>query len=582
MITNFKLSSLLGMVSVSILGLQGCMPGFLASLNSPRAISIPSSQSVSSSTPPLPIGTVEAIPTRSALLPASITSGATVSLNCGTVYYGSLNLATLSNVTIQTSGSCGRAVITPAVPVVGWRPYSGNIYVADVATEVTQVFVDSQIMGIAHYPNSVKETGWLQPTNVTSTSMDYSGLPNNDIVGAKATYRGRYPWEIGTRTITAYDGLTMTLPANTNVNLNAEDSELGKFYLEGKLWMLDSPGEWAWSNGELYLWMPDGQAPGTRVLAAPQTNSVINAQGSTGVTIQNVRIFGGWIGVDASWSDSVGRAARGLQIINSEVSYSDWSAIYASNVENLTVDNSDVIGPLHTGLYARTGSAGIVVRNSRFTNVNTIGMHKGGDGSLYINADTGATVTGNTITNSGKTGVFIGESTNTLVKDNVINGACRIHGDCGGIYLFDRGKITLNTRIEGNLVNLVNGDPVRPGSTNPERYAIYLDDYSTGVTVIGNTVTNSDSAMQLHCASNNTITGNRFENNVQRQVLFSDDGSATPIMSNNVFSNNTFVGPALGFYLAVNNPMTAATFSGNTYQNYESSPVTDPANVPFQ
>jgi parallel beta-helix repeat protein len=346
--------------------------------------------------------------------------------------------------------------------------------------------------------------------------------------------------------------------------------------------MLDSPGEWAWSGGKLYLWMPDSQAPGARVLAAPQVNSVINVQGSTNVTIQNVRIVGGWIGVDASYSNAVGRSARGLQILNSEIAYSDWSAIYASNVENMTVDNSDVIGALHTGIYARTGSAGIVVRNSRFTNVNTVGMHKGGDGSMYINADTGATITDNTITNSGKTGIFVGQSVNSLVKDNVINGACRIHGDCGGIYLFDRGKITLNTRVENNVVNLVNGDPVRPGSTNPERYAIYLDDYSTGVTVIGNTVTNNDSGMQLHFAFNNTITGNRFEGNLQRNVLFSDDGSLTPVMSNNLFSGNTFVGPALSFFLAVNNPTTAATFTGNAYLNYSSSPVTDPANVPYQ
>ncbi|MFL5814065.1 MAG: right-handed parallel beta-helix repeat-containing protein [Bdellovibrionia bacterium] len=579
--TKLKLSHL-GIVSVSLLGLQSCVPGFLSDLNSTRAISIAPPEGAASPSSPASLGTIQAIPTRSAALPSSITSGSTLSLNCGTTYYGSLNLATLSNVTIETNGNCGRAVITPAVPVSGWRVYSGSIYVADVSTEVAQVFVDSQITGIAHYPNSIKETGWLQSSNVTATSMDFTGLPNNDIVGAKATYRGRYPWEIGTRTVTAYDGQTMTLPQNTNLNLNAEDSELGKFYLEGKLWMLDTPGEWAWSGGKLYLWMPDGQAPGSRVLAAPQVNSVINVQGSTNVTIQNVRIVGGWIGVDASYSNTVGRSARGLQILNSEIAYSDWSAIYASNVENMTVDNSDVIGALHTGIYARTGSAGIVVRNSRFTNVNTVGMHKGGDGSMYINADTGATITGNTITNSGKTGIFIGQSMNSLVKDNVINGACRIHGDCGGIYLFDRGKVSLNTRVENNVVNNINGDPVRPGSTNPERYAIYLDDYSTGVTVIGNTVTQSDSGMQLHFAFNNTITGNRFEGNLQRNILFSDDGSATPVMSNNVFSNNTFVGPALSFFLAVNNPTTAATFTGNTYLNYTSSPVVNPANVPYQ
>jgi parallel beta-helix repeat protein len=503
-------------------------------------------------------------------------------LNCGTTYYGTLDVSNSSGITIETQGDCGRAVITPAVPVTDWQPYNGNIYVANVVNEVTQVFVDDQLVGVAHYPNSLKETGWIQPTSVTETSIEVSGLPNNDIVGARATYRGPHPWAIGTRTITAYDGVSMTLPAPSTNDLKSEDSLLGKFYLEGKLWMLDSPGEWAWSNGKLYLWMPDGQAPGDRVRATPNTvNAVINARGSTNLTVKNVRIVGGRIGIDGGFSEKMNRSSLRLQITSSEIAYSDWVGIYASNAESMAVDGSEIFGALHTGIYARTGSAGTVIRNSRFTNINTIGMHKGSDGSIFLNSDSKAVIFNNTITNSGKSGIYIGESKNSLVKKNVVDGACRIHGDCGGIYLFDRKKVPLNTRVESNLVKNVNGDPARPNSQNPERYAIYLDDYTTGATIIANTISNNDTGMQLHFAFNNEITSNLFADNVQRHVLLSEkvEGRA---MQNNVFNNNAFQGPSLVYFFAVPDPKSAATFGVNNYNLVTAGTMVDPSNVPIK
>ncbi len=525
-------------------------------------------------------GLIEAIPTQTAELPTQVTDGTIINLNCGTVYVGTLDLKNLSHVTVQTQGSCGRAVITPAVPVSGWKPFKGNIFVAEVSKPVAQVFVDSQLVGVAHYPNSFEESGWLIPTSTTATSLSFTGLPSNDLIGAQVNYRGSYPWAIGSRTVAAYDGQTLQLPANTDLNLNAEDTDIKKFYLEGKLWMLDSPGEWAWDQGKLYLWMPDGSAPDARVLAAPETASVIDARASSNLTIHGVRIVGGRIGIDASFSDQFSKASSSLQIIDSEIAYSNWSGIYATDASGLSIENSDVTGSLHTGLYARYGSTFTRVENSRFTNINFIGMHKGSDGSIYLNSDQNANVINNTISNSGKSGIFLGSSSHSLIKGNRIDGACRIHGDCGGIYLFDRDQVPLQTRIESNTLRNINGTPVRPGNTSPERYAIYLDDYSTGVTVINNDVSESDSGMQLHGAFNNIIMANSFSENQQQHILFSDGGLNQSAMHDNSISGNTFKGPTKAYYLAVSNPQSAGIFQGNTYLNYGSSAIGIPS-APF-
>ncbi len=564
-----------------VLLLCGCQSQFISSLTEGSEKIASTDDPTAPETPPAPLAPPP-LPTTAAALPTVIGDNMVLNLDCGKIYYGTLNLSGHSNVTLQTAGDCGRAVITPAVPVTGWTLYKDQIYVAAVDQEVAQVLINGQLASLAHYPNSLKESGWLQPSSVTETSMTFSGLPNNDIVGAKATYRGNYPWAIGTRTITAYDGQTLTLPAPTNSDLISEDSPLGKFYLEGKLWMLDSPGEWAWADGKLYVWMPDGKAPGAQVLAAPDTYSTVDVQGSSGITINNVRIYGGWIGIDASFSDIHQKSTQDFHLLNSEVAFSDWSGIYATDAQGLTVDNSDIVGSLHTGIYSRYGSNGTVVKNSRFTNVNTIGMHKGSDGTIFLNSDQHASVLNNTITNAGKSGIFMGESSDSVVQGNKIYGACRIHGDCGGIYTFDRGKVLLNTRIVGNYISDVNGDPVRPGSDIPERYGIYLDDFSMGVTVDSNIVTHGDSGMMLHMAANNIVEKNSFSNNSRHHVLFVEDSNAAGSLRDNTFSGNTFEGPDLAFRFVVPDPSKAAIFQQNTYLNYGNSPVTSPAGVPYQ
>jgi hypothetical protein len=534
---------------------------------------------------------IQPIPQKIGTLPTIITHHTKITLECGTTYYGPLELSNLSYVSIETSGltsSCGRAVITTAVPVPTWQVYKGSIYMAKVPKPVAQVFVDGQLMGVAHYPNSLSEKGWIQPTSVTATTMQVAGLPL-DLVGAKATIRGSYPWAIGTRTVTAYDGKTLTVPANTDKDLIAEDSmNLGRFYLEGKLWMLDSPGEWAWSNGYLYLWMPDGKSPVGRVLAAPNTNYIINARGTTLLSLKDVRILGGNIGIDAGYSNQLNKGSDHLQLSNTEIAYSNWVGLYASEAKDFAVDGSQIFGALHSGIYDRTQATpytgtlkhgGVIVRNSTFTNINTTGMHKGSDGSIFMNNEYLAEVTNNVIVNSGKSGIFLGESKNALIKDNRVLGACRTHGDCGGIYVFSRSGTPLYTRIVGNLVRDVNGEPARAGSTKPERYGIYLDDYATGVTVMGNTIMNNDSGMQLHLAFNNSITWNIFDGNVTRHVLLSEGGGPAGSMHGNVISNNMFKGPSLIYLFAVQKPTTAATLSGNNYTHSTASPMVDPSTV---
>jgi parallel beta-helix repeat protein len=223
-------------------------------------------------------------------------------------------------------------------------------------------------------------------------------------------------------------------------------------------------------------------------------------------------------------------------------------------------------------------------------------MHKGGVAAVYLNNDSGPQVVSNTFNQNGKTAIWTGASTYAVVNGNTINGACIIHGDCGGIYLFSRAAAgstshtVLNVRVHHNTVQGVTGAVgMRVGGdpTNLERYAIYLDDYSNGVDVYDNQIINNATGMQIHHGSNNYIMGNNFSGNTQRHILFANsikDADASGVGYNNyigtgatvsgfetVAGANTFVGSVQAFLLATESSTvsTTATFSGNNYQGYD-------------
>jgi parallel beta-helix repeat protein len=490
---------------------------------------------------------------------------------------GTINASNTTDVTIQAATACASGmdpVIVPATPITGgWTVYSGNIYVTHVGFQVAQVFANSQLLNLAHYPDSNQESGWLVPNPNPSTTPAYSStasypvifpaLPSTDLIGAQITYRGNYPWDIGTRRIGAYNtsNSTATLDPVTDVDLIGEDAQAVKrFYLEGKPWMLTkttSPG-WAFvggsSGGSLYVRMPDGQAPGSRIMAAYPVRHVIDARGAVRFTLNHVRVAGGDIGVDGGYLDSTGTASDHMKILYSEVGYSNWSAIYASNSKYLTVDHSSVYGALHSGIYARTGSTSSVVTHNDFFHVNDIGMHKGGVAAIYINKDTGPLIQYNNVYYSGKTGIWAGQSTYAVVNYNSVDYACLHHGDCGGIYLFSPTAThpANNAHVFSNFVGHVTGEIVRIGGTSPERYAIYLDDYANNVIVRGNTIQNNDAGMQIHLGSSNSIEGNTFNGNSRFDILFTDSGyKSGDLMKNNfIHANNQFQGSNEAFYFA--------------------------------
>lgn len=477
-----------------------------------------SGSSGSPASQPLPIIAPPDSSKEALALPTAIANGSTVELECGRAYRGSLDLAGKANVTVRTNGDCGKAVITPGQEISGWTRHEGNIWSAPIAFDAAQVIIDGKPVAKAHWPN--KSQTWVTSAGTSANSLTYA-MPNSDLSNATLVFR-QHDWNIEARRITGYSGNTISFTSTGNPAFyDLAANQPVKFYVEGKLWMLDEPDEWAVSNGKLYVWTPDGQSPEGRTWASPNMPG-IDAANSSGIAIDGVRIYGASNGIAA-------QGARSLRVTDSEIVNSSENAIQNTGGSGLNVEGIATRHTRHNAIFVRWGGGNEVIRNSIFDSTGVLGMPTNSNGAVTLTLSPGATVTNNTVSNSGYIGIRVFE--NSTVSGNTIDGSCKILTDCGGIYVSSENQQALNTRIENNVVR----------NTSPQQrlsWGLQLDDANT-VTVTGNTFSGNNNGIMLFNSARIAMSGNRFEKSTQAHIQMAESRSAG-VRSNSV-SGNTFI-----------------------------------------
>ncbi|MDQ2820345.1 MAG: right-handed parallel beta-helix repeat-containing protein [Pseudomonadota bacterium] len=474
--------------------------------------------------PTTPTPTPTPTPTTGAVqpVPTNIANGSTVNLTCGVTYQGTLDLTGKSNVTVKTAGTCGKASITPGRAVTGFVKGTGNIYSAPISFTPLQVTVGGAFVSAAHWPN----TPWA-----TSTS----GMPSTDLTGATLVY-------LDNQSVIKSQALT------------SNSVSTGKpFYVEGKLWMLDQPGEWAVQNGRLYIWSADGQSPEGKVWAAANGNG-INANNSSGVTIDSVSIFAASDGISAETSTN-------LKVLNTDITNSSRDGIWASGSNGLQVNASTIANSRRNGIDGWYSVNGAVITNSTVSNTGMVGMpSETGAGIMFGDGGTNR-IDNVRVTNSGYHGISVLHNRNTNVTNSVVDVACVRLTDCGGIYTGARDQLPLTLLIEGNTVSNVKGT---------EGVAIYLDDFSNGVTVNKNTVTGNTRGLLMHNAFNNVISNNTVSSSaITHMTLVQDTGN----MRNNKVTYNKFNSTGGEQNYNMETGSNLKTFISADYNTYTSTDV---------
>ncbi|WP_019143103.1 right-handed parallel beta-helix repeat-containing protein [Noviherbaspirillum massiliense] len=488
-------------------------------------------------------------------MPANVASGSTLELQCGRIYVGTLDLAGKSDVTVKTAGGCGKAVLTPGQAVTGWTREQGNIYSALIAFDAAQVLIDGQPIALAHWPSRAQT--WAKASSSTANSLSYA-MPNADLAGATLVFRA-YDWSIDARRITAYSNGTMSLATTGNPAYDGyAPSGAASFYVEGKLWMLDEPGEWAVSGGRLYVWTPDGQSPEGRAWASPNQNG-IEASNSRNITVDGVRVFGAANGINAP-------GATGLAVSNAEIINASENGILNSGGSGLSVKDSSLRNVRHDAIMVRWGGGGELIRNSSIDAAGSIGMPTNAHAAIYLASSSGAQILNNSVTNSGYIGIRFFR--NATVTGNTVDTACLVLTDCGGFYANADDKQPLNSRVEANIIRNV-------GGTQRLAWGIFLDGSANAVTVASNTISGNANGMMIFNSFGNTVTGNAFSQSHQTHVEIGETGDGSNVR-NIVVSGNRFsarIGEETYRIGSTLNPAAAAqfgTYSGNDYASSSS------------
>jgi parallel beta-helix repeat protein len=430
-------------------------------------------------------------------------------------------------------GSGAKPVISGADRVSGWTHYGGNIYVADVSPESipNQLYIDGTFHDIARYPDSGWSAATANSTDTTSIINTNLTLVANQIVGATVLVRA-VDWSITTLTATAYDPAIHKITLSGNVYDSTHVMQLGRgYYLQNMLWMLDSPGEWYYDStaSKLYLWMPKSDDPSSHSVEITNRPYGITVTNKNYVTIQDLAI------TEANNRNVSVSNASNITIKNLDVS-GGQNGIFLNDTSNSSVNNNSVQNTLSTGIQLTWLGSGIVISTNIINNAGNVGTSpKQSNAGIWVSGAT-MTVSNNTITNSGYNGIMFSGSDN-LIENNVVDQSCLVLDDCGGIYT----SSPYNT-IRGNTVTNTIGNADGTPNTSTHTFGIYLDDLSHDISVLNNSVFNTDTGIFIHTGHNNTITGNTVYRSRSYGFVINRNTAGAPSGSvhDNVVTGNIF------------------------------------------
>ena len=320
--------------------------------------------------------------------------------------------------------------------------------------------------------------------------------------------------------------------------------------LQGKLWMLDAPGEFFHDTaaGRLYV-IP------TAADAALDLNSAsVTIEGSVrdlglslqersrlvvrGLTLRLARQDGLRLtdAPDALVTDIESRdhGGAGLRLWQ-------WRAL-AAGAAGPRVENSLFTGNDESGIDANH------TRNARISANRVLNTGTGlatGPVMAALWAGPGAQVENNLVDGAGYVGIAFSSQAGSLVARNEVSAYCQRLSDCGAIYSWTAPSEVSNLQaalIDGNRISgTLAASTGSAGASHDVVVGIYLDDLTQRVVVRNNLLHGMPMGIFLHNASYNTVEGNRIWLPGQVALWANMDRLDADWMTGNVFRNNQIV-----------------------------------------
>lgn len=400
--------------------------------------------------------------------------------------------------------------VSGADPVTAeWTVHSGAVYkattsIGSLPADKRQLFVDGEMMVEARWPNVDSQNAVLNaPAFRTAGSASSTQITDSDggLDAAENAYQGAriwledsHHWVAQTRLITASAGASITFEAAHDEALPGAGS---RYYIFGKLELLDAAKEWYYSDGgDLYLYAPGGASPSNVEYKA--RDYAFDLADKSYIQIKGLNVFAGTIhttsgsshhtldGINAEyvthtnvpgypWGDSTtGLVIKGDNhtLKNSTIAYSSGNCVVIEGSGSSIVNNE-----IHECNYNGTDNAGIYI-------------------STYYEASDNL-LAHNTIYNTGRGAILMKYAPQTRIAYNDISSFSKLMDDAGALYVFRTDG--MGSEIDHNLIH-DGSDGLVAG--------IYLDNGSSNYLVHHNVIWNVPYSLYMNTPNNFSLVYN--------------------------------------------------------------------------
>ena len=268
------------------------------------------------------------------------------------------------------------------------------------------------------------------------------------------------------------------------------------YYVFNALCELDEPGRWAVDRARrrLYVWP---RTSGTLRFAFVPT--LVSARKVSHVRFEGL-VFEYARRVAVEFRDAVKCA-----VVASSVRHTSSWAIQIENGRDCRVAGCDLFDLGRGGIALRGGDIPTLASGNNVADNNHIGHY----GKVVYNYQPAIALGGvgnravhNLIHHSDHQAISFGGNDH-YIGWNVIHDMCMHNDDAGSIYCCQRDWTRRGTVIERNLIHMT-GDQPRCAHVN----GIYLDDFSSGVTIRGNLINRAALGIYLGGGQDNVLDGN--------------------------------------------------------------------------
>lgn len=454
---------------------------------------------------------------------ASLGSGDVIRLRCGSVWRETWLIDGRSwpaGVTVASDGPCpvaempsirGSDVVESVWQADATQP---GVHVTDRFGGVKALFHKGQRLVPARMPDAAgvgrefaQADGQNSLRSFRLRDKERRQVGDRDLVGATVYVRA-VPWQVEKATVSRYDPSTGVLTLDKDLTSTILSG--AGYILEGKRWMVTSPGEWFHDprDKRLYLMPVDGQRPKPGDLEAVTRDQAV-----------------------------VLRDNRQLRLVGLDMRQTSQAAVDLQDVKDVAIEGFNVVDPGEHGILVYR-SSGVTVKGSRIggagwggiltrdaaqsviagnliVDTGLLGQPGGSRGAIVLNGE-GSLAERNLVMRAANSGIYFMNKPGTRILNNVVIWPCSRMADCGGIYTWTAHSPDQATRRRVQRA-LVQDNVVLGGAGNLEGTAgrgrnqsvgVYLDEMTGGTQVIGNLLAGMENGFYLHNAQFNDIQRN--------------------------------------------------------------------------